>query len=75
MTIIIFERKRKMELTTILSAICAVINAIVIGVVSNFDLPTDTKGPVVCLSVVAGLASLITALICCKKANWDLWTS
>lgn len=61
-----------MELATILSAFCTVFNAIVIGVVSNFDLPTATKGPVVFISIVAGLASLITALVCCKKANWDV---
>ena len=61
-----------MELATILSVVSMIFNVIIIGVVSNFDLPAETKGPVVCLSVVAGLASLITALVCCKKADWDI---
>lgn len=61
-----------MELATILSVICMIFNVIIMGVVANFDLPGTTKGPVVCLSVSAGLASLITALVCCKKADWDI---
>lgn len=61
-----------MELATILSALCAIVNVIVICVVSNFDLPTTTKGPVVFLCILASLASLITALVCCKKADWDI---
>jgi len=58
-----------MELVTILSALCVIINAIVVGVVSSFDIPGTTKGPVIFISV-AGLASLITALVCCKRADW-----
>jgi hypothetical protein len=59
-----------MEGATILSVISMIINVIIIGVVSNFDGPDPERGVVCFISGIAGTASLIVALVCCKKADW-----
>jgi len=59
-----------MEGPTILSIASMIINVIIICVVSNFDGPVPEKGVICFISGIAALASLIVALVCCKKSNW-----